>query len=127
MELHDAWQGEPEAFLGMMVPKFPNFFIMYGPNTNSIPLVSFYEAQAAFAASLIARATKTRAGSIEVRRSAFVLYNDWIQAALAKTVWAQVQNYFQAGTGRVVSQWPFGATPYILATKLLRRIAVRLS
>lgn len=127
VELHDAWQGEPEAFLGMMVPKFPNFFIMYGPNTNSIPLVSFYEAQAAFAASLIARATKTRAGSIEVRRSAFVLYNDWIQAALAKTVWAQVQNYFQAGTGRVVSQWPFGATPYILATKLLRRIAVRLS
>ncbi|MBU8825864.1 flavin-containing monooxygenase [Mycolicibacterium goodii] len=127
VELHDVWQGEPEAFLGMMVPKFPNFFIMYGPNTNSIPLVSFYEAQAAFTASLIARAAKTRASNIEVRRSAFVIYNDWVQAALAKTVWAQVQNYFQAGTGRIVSQWPFGATPYILATKLLRRIAVRLS
>jgi len=25
------------------------------------------------------------------------------------------------------SQWPFGATPYILATKLARRVAVRLS
>ena len=35
----------------MMVPGFPNFFIMYGPNTNSIPLVSFYEAQAEFAAA----------------------------------------------------------------------------
>lgn len=127
VELHDVWQGEPEAFLGMMVPRFPNFFIMYGPNTNSIPLVSFYEAQAAFTASLIARAHKTRASSIEVRRSAFVIYNDWVQTALAKTVWAQVQNYFQAGTGRIVSQWPFGATPYIMATKLLRRIAVRLS
>jgi cation diffusion facilitator CzcD-associated flavoprotein CzcO len=126
-ELHDEWHGEPEAFLGMMVPKFPNFFIMYGPNTNSIPLVSFYEAQGAFTASLIARAAKTRASSIEVRRSAFVIYNDWVQAALAKTVWAQVRNYFQAGTGRIVSQWPFGATPYILATKLLRRVAVRLS
>jgi cation diffusion facilitator CzcD-associated flavoprotein CzcO len=127
VELHDEWRGEPEAFLGMMVPKFPNFFIMYGPNTNSIPLVSFYEAQADFAAGLISRAAKRGQRAIEVRRSAFVIYNDWVQAALAKTVWARVNNYFRAGTGRVVSQWPFGATPYILATKLLRRIAVRLS
>ncbi|ABM11454.1 MULTISPECIES: flavin-containing monooxygenase [Mycolicibacterium] len=126
-ELHSAWQGEPEAFLGMMVPGFPNFFIMYGPNTNSVPLVHFYEAQADFAASLIKRAAKTGHRVIDVRRSAFVIYNDWLQAQLAKTVWARTSNYFRAGTGKVVSQWPFGATPYILATKLLRRIAVRLT
>lgn len=126
-ELHDEWRGEPEAFLGMMVPKFPNFFIMYGPNTNSIPLVSFYEAQADFTAGLIARAAGDGASMIEVRRSAFALYNEWVQDRLSKTVWAQVNNYFQAGSGRIVSQWPFGATAYIMATKLLRRIAVRLS
>lgn len=127
VDLHSEWKGEPEAFLGMMVPGFPNFFIMYGPNTNAIPLVSFYEAQAGFVASLIGRAAKQRRSTIEVRRSAFVIYNDWIQARLAKTVWSRTRNYFQAGTGRVVSQWPFGATSYILATKVLRRIAVRLS
>lgn len=126
-ELHSRWQGEPEAFLGMMVPGFPNFFIMYGPNTNSIPLVSFYEAQAEFASALIKRSAKTGRRVIDVRRSAFVIYNDWIQARLAKTVWATTNNYFRAGTGKIVSQWPFGATPYILATKLLRRIAVRMS
>jgi cation diffusion facilitator CzcD-associated flavoprotein CzcO len=126
-ELHDTWNGEPEAFLGMMVPKFPNFFIMYGPNTNSVPLVSFYEAQASFAASLISRATKTGKSIIDVRRSAFVIYNDWLQAQLAKTVWSTTNSYFRAGTGKIVSQWPFGATPYILATRLLRRLAVRLS
>ena len=126
-ELHSAWQGEPEAFLGMMVPGFPNFFIMYGPNTNSVPLVSFYEAQGGFAAGLIARAAKKGKTVIDVRRSAFVIYNDLIQAQLAKTVWATTSNYFQSGTGKIVSQWPFGATPYILGTKLLRRIAVRLS
>ena len=64
---------------------------------------------------------------IDVRRSAFVIYNDWLQGQLAKTVWATANNYFRAGTGKIVSQWPFGATPYILGTKLLRRIAVRLS
>ena len=127
VELHDSWKGEPEAFLGMMVPGFPNFFIMYGPNTNSSPLVSFYEAQASFAAGLIARAAKTGKTMIDVRRSAFVIYNDWLQAQLGKTVWSTTNSYFRAGTGKIVSQWPFGATPYILGTKLLRRIAVRLS
>jgi cation diffusion facilitator CzcD-associated flavoprotein CzcO len=126
-ELHSTWQGEPEAFLGMMVPGFPNFFIMYGPNTNSVPLVHFYEAQANFAAALINRAAKSGRRVIDVRRSAFVVYNEWLQAQLAKTVWASTSNYFRAGTGKIVSQWPFGPTPYILATKLLRRIAVKLS
>jgi cyclohexanone monooxygenase len=62
--------------------------------------------------------------------SAFPIYNDWIQNQLSKTVWAQTDSYFRAGagrTGRIVCQWPFGATPYILATKLLRRIAVQLT
>jgi cation diffusion facilitator CzcD-associated flavoprotein CzcO len=126
-ELHSAWNGEPEAFLGMMVPGFPNFFIMYGPNTNSVPLVAFYEAQASFAAGLISRAAKTGKTVIDVRRSAFVIYNEWLQGQLAKTVWSTANSYFRAGTGKIVSQWPFGATPYILGTKLLRRIAVRLS
>jgi hypothetical protein len=111
----------------MMVPRFPNFFIMYGPNTNSVPLVSFYEAQASFAAGLISRAAKTGKTIIDVRRSAFVIYNDWLQGQLAKTVWSTANSYFRAGTGKIVSQWPFGATPYILATRLLRRLAVRLS
>jgi cyclohexanone monooxygenase len=126
-ELHSTWNGEPEAFLGMMVPGFPNFFIMYGPNTNAAPLVHFYEAQAGFAAGLIWRAAKTGKTVIDVRRSAFVIYNDWLQAQLGKTVWKTTNSYFRAGTGKIVSQWPLGATPYIVLTKLLRRIAVRLT
>ena len=110
----------------MMVPGFPNFFIMYGPNTNSIPLVSFYEAQATFAAGLISRAGKKGRTKISVRRSAFLIYNDWVQNALGKTVWATTRNYFQAGTGKIVSQWPFSASAYIAATKLLRRLAIKI-
>ncbi|MFF2107561.1 flavin-containing monooxygenase [Rhodococcus koreensis] len=124
-DLHGHWEGEPEAFLGMMVPGFPNFFIMYGPNTNAIPLVSFYEAQASFAAGLISRAVKKGHTRISVRRSAFLIYNDWVQSALGKTVWATTRNYFQAGSGKIVSQWPFSASAYIAATKLLRRLAIK--
>ncbi len=122
--LHDHWQGEPEAFLGLMVPGFPNFFMMYGPNTNSIPLVHFYEAQAAFAASLIARLDGEHR-RIRLREKAMRRFNDWVQGRLRRTVWAATDNYFQAGSGKIVSQWPEGPTAYILATRLLRRWAVK--
>lgn len=122
-ELHDRWQGEPEAFLGLMVPGFPNFFMMYGPNTNASPLVHFYEAQAAFAANLIGHLGKGKS-RIRLRERAMDQFNGWIQGRLRRTVWATTNNYFQAGSGKIVSQWPVGPTAYILATKLLRRWAV---
>ena len=125
IELHERWQGEPEAFLGMMVPGFPNFFIMYGPNTNSVPLVSFYEAQARFAARLTARMARRGRSTVDVRENVFLTYNAWLQRWLSKTVWSQADNYFQASTGKVVSQWPFNATLYILALRLAERLAVR--
>ena len=38
--IHEAWDDEPRALLGMTVPGFPNFFILYGPNTNGGEIVS---------------------------------------------------------------------------------------
>ncbi|MEZ6068236.1 MAG: NAD(P)/FAD-dependent oxidoreductase [Planctomycetaceae bacterium] len=32
--LGDAWRERPLAYLGMLTPGFPNFFALYGPNTN---------------------------------------------------------------------------------------------
>jgi cation diffusion facilitator CzcD-associated flavoprotein CzcO len=124
-DLHEHWGGEPQAFLGLMVPGFPNFFMMYGPNTNSIPLVSFYEAQARFAARAIRRLSQHRLHAVEVSRPATTVYNEWLQDRLARTVWAQATSYFQSGSGRIVSQWPFSATSYITATRALPRLALR--
>lgn len=126
-DLHEQWQGQPEALLGMMVPNFPNFFIMYGPNTNSIPLVSFYQAQAKFAAGLIKKLATSNYDKVSVWYPMYLAFNEWVQKQLGKTVWAGTSNYFRAkkGTGRIVSQWPYGPTPYILATKLLRRIGTK--
>lgn len=122
--LHDVWKGEPEAFLGLMVPGFPNFFMMYGPNTNSIPLVHFYEAQATFAAALIAKIDGRARSAVSLKPEMMRRFNEWLQRRLRRTVWASTTNYFQAGSGRIVSQWPFGPTFYILATKAARRWAV---
>ena len=124
--LHQVWAHEPRAFLGMMVPGFPNFFMMYGPNTNSVPLVSFYEAQARFAARAIGRLATRGSREVQVSRAAADRYDHWLQSALQRTVWAQADSYFRASTGRVVSQWPFNASLYLIATRV-GRLALRYS
>ena len=30
------WDGDARAYLGITVPGFPNFFMLYGPNTNIV-------------------------------------------------------------------------------------------
>jgi 4-hydroxyacetophenone monooxygenase len=32
--LHEQWGDDARAYPGITVPHFPNFFLMYGPNTN---------------------------------------------------------------------------------------------
>ena len=123
--LHERWGREPEAFYGMMVPDFPNFFMMYGPNTNAIPLVTFYQTQASFIAKTLSRVRRKGYHSVEVKTAAFRRFNDLLQRQLAKTVWAQTESYFKAGTGKVVTQWPFSATRYILGTKVARHTSLK--
>src|SRR6202011_2531188 len=46
--LRETWSDGAHAYLGMAVPGFPNFFMLYGPNTNvgSNSVIFVLEAQA---------------------------------------------------------------------------------
>ena len=35
-DLHQRWDGDARAYLGVVVPGFPNLFMCYGPNTNIV-------------------------------------------------------------------------------------------
>jgi cation diffusion facilitator CzcD-associated flavoprotein CzcO len=113
-DLHETWAGDARAFLGVMVPGFPNFFVMYGPNTNSSPTVTFFEAQARFAARAIRRAADRGAHDVQISPVVAELYDRWLQRALRRTVWAETDSYFRSGSGRIVSQWPFPVSLYLL-------------
>lgn len=124
VELHDVWGGEPKAFLGMMVPGFPNFFILYGPNTNALPLPAYYQAQARFAARTIAR-LDSRRPSVEVSRWWYARFNAWLGRRLSRTLWAQTRSYYRTESGKVVSNWPGTATSYLLAARISRHLVLR--
>jgi cation diffusion facilitator CzcD-associated flavoprotein CzcO len=121
--LQEFWHGEPSAFLGMTVPGFPNFYMLYGPNTNGGEIISHLERQAEYVVRSLRRMTAGGITAIEVRQRAYVLFNWWLQRGMTRTAWVVSNNYYKAPSGRVVTQWPYGSLLYGALTKLLGRVS----
>lgn len=122
-DLHEYWGEDPHAFLGLSVPNFPNFFIMYGPNTNTGPLVFMFEEQARYIAKSIQPIRNGTATSVEVKPGLNDRFQNWIQKRLSRTAWAVADNYFKSKSGKIVTQWPGDVTTYWLMCRLFRPFA----
>jgi cation diffusion facilitator CzcD-associated flavoprotein CzcO len=120
--LHERWGPDPSAYLGVAVSGFPNFFMLYGPNTNQggNSIVYILEAGARLVASAVARLAR-RGGSLDVRPEAEKRYNDQLSADLERSIWTQCDSYFRSPTGRIVTQWPYTELDYARRTWRLRR------
>ena len=65
--LQGHWAQDPRAFVGIQVPEFPNFYMMYGPNTNGGEIFLNFRAQAGFAVANIKGMTRHGWMSLEVK------------------------------------------------------------
>ena len=110
--LHKYWDGEPRAFLGVTVPTFPNFFMLYGPGTNGGEIAMNLRNQAAYARRAVKRMARDGVTAIEVKRSWAEPYHAWLQSKMEGTAWAVSNNYFTNTAGKVVTQWPYSALDY---------------
>jgi len=121
--LQEQWGDEPRAYLGITVPQFPNFFMLYGPGTNGGEIVVMLESQAEYAVRAMKRMMRERATAIEVKPSFETRWYRWLQSKMEGTSWTMSKNYFTSPTGKVVTQWPYGNLHYRALTKLLGRVS----
>jgi cation diffusion facilitator CzcD-associated flavoprotein CzcO len=121
--LHEYWAGEPSAFLGITVPGFPNFFMLYGPNTNGGTIAFNLDCQARYAARAVARIAYHGVTSIDVRQEFADVYNRWLQERIQGTAMLTARNYFKSESGRVVTNFPYRISLYWLLTRLLGRVS----
>ncbi|BBB14379.1 flavin-containing monooxygenase [Sphingopyxis sp. FD7] len=111
--LHDEWQGDDaRAYLGAVVPGFPNFFCLYGPNTqfgHGGSLITILERQTHYLMSLLARMFTENCGVVEIRRDVYDRYNQAVDETHARMIWqvSGVQSYFLNSKGRNVVNNPF--------------------
>jgi cation diffusion facilitator CzcD-associated flavoprotein CzcO len=121
--LHDVWGDRKQSFLGITVAGFPNFYMIYGPNTNGGGSIIFQnEKQAEVAVRAVRKSLRT-GRVVDTNPLAVEWYTSWLDAAVDRHYDAQkVQNchsYFHAPGGRNVALWPRTHRFYSALTKLL--------
>ncbi len=117
--IRGVWGEEPEAYLGIQVPGFPNFFMMYGPNTNYFCITFLLEQQATYIAKSILRMIKKKDTAVEVRPLFMNVYNDKLKKSLSgKVLEANCSNYYHTATGRNVVTYPWWGSLYWTLSRL---------
>jgi cation diffusion facilitator CzcD-associated flavoprotein CzcO len=113
--LADEWADVPRAYLGVTVPRFPNMFLLYGPNTNGGTGSVIYVIEAAMNHVLAALEELDRADAdrIAVRERAAADFDRELRSALEGTVWhSGCTNWYVDEHGNDPNQWPWTWTAY---------------
>ena len=106
LRLHDYWSRDgARAYVGSMVPGFPNFFMIYGPNTNltvGLRIVDFLEMTTRFAIENIMGLVESGKTSVEVTEDAYWRYNKEIDEREPLMIYAdhRARNYYKNAFGR---------------------------
>lgn len=112
--LTEAWASRPLAYRGVAVPGFPNFFLLYGPNTNlgSNSILFMLEAQVQYVSGLLQAARDARLSVLEVDRAAFAAWRLFIDEHSSSTAWlAGCTSWYQVD-GVNTNNWPLSSWRY---------------
>lgn len=118
--LEEAWHEGAEAYLGLTVAGFPNFFMMYGPNTNlgHNSIIFMIECQARYILSCVRRLSDGSDHWLDLTPDSMRAYNDRIQRDLAETAWARTDHsWYKNEAGRITNNWPYSTLRYWWATR----------
>lgn len=112
-DLHTLWGTRPYAYLGITVPRFPNFFLLYGPGAHLAhggSLIFNSELEMRYIDACLAKLAGEGLHSIEPSAQAAAEWHRATQEAIAQTVWAHPSikhSYFKNADGEIhtVSPW----------------------
>jgi 4-hydroxyacetophenone monooxygenase len=121
VELHERWDGDARAYLGMTVPDFPNLFLIYGPNTNIVvngSIIFFSECSVRYIVGALELLAETGAATLEPKRAIHDAFNIKVDEANRWMAWGapQVNSWYKNAKGRVSQNWPFPLVDYWTAT-----------
>ena len=110
-KLEDLWKKDgARAYLGCMMPGFPNLWSVYGPNTNGgLTVATFHEKVAHYALQCLEALVLGNADAMEVKADAFWRYNHLVDERNQTKVWSdpRAHNYYWTEHGRSAVMNPF--------------------
>ncbi len=121
-DLHARWSGDARAYLGLTVPDFPNFFMIYGPNTNIVvngSIIFLSECGVRYVVESARLLAASGARAMLVKRDVHDRFNARVDAENSRMAWGQpdVSSWYKNSHGRVSQNWPFALVDYWQATR----------
>jgi len=116
--VRERWGDEdPRAYLGITVPDFPNFFVLYGPNTNLAHGGSAFfhsECQVRYVCEALREMLENSWDELEVRREPYEAYNARVDEEHRHLVWSHpgVTSWYKNSAGRVILNSPWRLAVY---------------
>ena len=113
VSLQETWEGDnAKAYLGTVVPNFPNFFTLYGPNLqpgHGGSLIVVVEMQVRYIMDVLHQMTAQGLGAVDCQPDVHAAYNDRVDAAHVNMVWTHegMTTYYRNTRGRIVVNSPF--------------------
>ncbi|MBN8829608.1 MAG: NAD(P)/FAD-dependent oxidoreductase [Sphingomonadales bacterium] len=102
----------PRAYLGCMMPGFPNLWTIYGPNTNGgLQVAAYHELTTLYALQCMEKLILEGRHAIEVKEDAYWRYNRFVDERNRRRVWSdrRAHSYYWEG-GRSPGMNPLTAT-----------------
>jgi cation diffusion facilitator CzcD-associated flavoprotein CzcO len=127
LKLQDAWLNGIEAYHGITVAGFPNFFLLLGPNTGlgHHSVVFMIECQVRHIMSCLRLLSRDKASTIEVKAAVLRRHNDKIHRRLRRAVWSEggCRSWYLDADGVNRALWPGFTFEYWARTRRARRTA----
>jgi 4-hydroxyacetophenone monooxygenase len=122
VDLHERWAGDARAYLGITLPDFPNFFMLYGPNTNIVAngsIIYFSECEVHYILGCIHEMLVRGLRAIEPTVEAHDAYNAEIDEQNLRMAWgvSSVSSWYKNATGRTAQNWPFSLLDFWQRTR----------
>lgn len=124
VDLHHQWDGDARAYLGITVPQFPNFFLLYGPNTNIVvngSIIWFSECEVRYVMDYLRTVLANDYRGLDVKADVHDRYNQAVDAENQRMVWgvADVSSWYKNAKGRVAQNWPYPLVEYWERTRVI--------
>ncbi len=122
VDLHEQWDGNARAYLGVTIPHFPNFFCLYGPNTNIVvngSIIYFSECEVNYVTESVRMLLADGLRAMDCKPEVHDAYNVRIDEGNLQMAWgiSKVNSWYKSPSGRVAQNWPFSLLEYWQQTR----------
>jgi cation diffusion facilitator CzcD-associated flavoprotein CzcO len=109
VRLDDVWAERPNAYLSISIPRFPNLYLLNGPNgpVGNFSLITIAELQLDYILQLVAELGSGRAREVCASEAAMERFGAEFDAAAKHTIWATGCRSWYLDSRGIPAVWPF--------------------